>query len=120
MTQKIMGDRRRTLQWILAASTLAPLAATERVRAAQASVVRLIATCRRETAAASAAERGSLRFDGFQQLDMNTAMAGSRRAEGHTRAATAAQERATALLAGVPDPGNTLRDQINGCDQSSD
>lgn len=36
MTQDIMGDRRRTLQWILAASTLAPLSATERVRAAQA------------------------------------------------------------------------------------
>lgn len=90
------------------------------LRAAQASVVRLIATCRRETAAASAAERGSIRFDGYQQLDMNTAMAGSRRAEGHTRAATAAKERATALLAGVPDPGNTLRDQINGCDESSD
>lgn len=90
------------------------------LRAAQASVVRLIATCRRETAAASAAERGSIRFDGYQQLDMNTAMAGSRRAEGHTRAATAAKEHATALLAGVPDPGNTLRDQINGCDENSD
>ncbi|MBK6536198.1 MAG: hypothetical protein IPF99_43695 [Deltaproteobacteria bacterium] len=90
------------------------------LRAAQASVVRLIATCRRETATASAAERGSIRFDGYQQLDMNTAMAGSRRAEGHTRAATAAKEHATGLLAGVPDPGNTLRDQINGCDESSD
>jgi hypothetical protein len=78
------------------------------------------AICRRETAAASAAERGSLRFDGYQQLDMNTAMAGSRRAEGHTRAATAAKEHATALLAGVPDPGNTLRDQINGCDENPD
>ena len=51
---------------------------------------------------------------------MNTAMAGSRRAEEHTRAATAAKDHATALLAGVPDPGNALRDQINGCDQISD
>ena len=112
----------------LAATAAARAAALERritdraaaLRDAQAAVVRLIATCRRETAAASAAERNSIRFDGYQQLDMNTAMAGSRRAEGHTRAATAAKERATALLVGVPDPGNTLRDQINGCDQSSD
>jgi hypothetical protein len=87
------------------------------MRAAQASVVRLSPTCLRQTHAARAAGRNSMRFDIFLQVDMNLAMAGNRCAEAPDRAACNAKERASDLLAQIPDPGNILRNQNQRCDQ---
>jgi len=47
---------------------------------------------------------------------MNTLMAGGRRADAHHKRTKGAKDKATPLLAGVPDPGGVLKAQIEACD----
>lgn len=89
------------------------------LRRSQAEIVRLIQVCHREAQVAEDIQNGSFHFTGWGQdqgIDMNSALAGGREADRHRKTSTAAQSRATELLAGVEDPGGKLQERINGCD----
>jgi hypothetical protein len=86
--------------------------------AAQAQVKNLIATCRNSSAAAKNARNGSLRFDRFQELDMNSALEGSRQGDAYDKQVSAAKEKATELLKSVPDPDGKLAAALEKCDST--
>lgn len=88
------------------------------VKRAQGAVLRLVQQCRNEAVAAKHIhDQYPLRFNAFNEIDLNTALAGSREAEPHDKAVRAAKEKAEELLRKeVPDPDGTLAKQIEGCD----
>jgi len=89
------------------------------LRRAQAEVLRLIGVCRQEAKIAEEISREHLVFTRGNDIDLNLAMAGTRRADPHRRAANKAKERAEELLSEVPDPGGQLADKVRGCDDTT-
>lgn len=88
--------------------------------ATQAKVRKLIKTCQAQTAKEIRISRDSLVFNSNNQINMNRAMAGERRAEKHRRAAEKAKEKAEELLKSVPDPDGRLAEALEKCNESDD
>lgn len=85
---------------------------------AQAEVRRLIQVCRSNARSAAATRREGLRFNAFNQVDMNVAMDASRRADPLEKRATKAKEGAGNLLNAALDPDGQLKRQIETCDET--
>jgi hypothetical protein len=86
------------------------------LQAAQAQVRSLIATCQSNAASAKTAGSDSIVFNMFGQIDMNSAMAGSRRSDAYKKRADAAKEKATELVKTVPDTNGSLAEAVEKCD----
>jgi len=85
---------------------------------AQAKVRQLIASCKSNTRSAESAEESGLVFNRYNQLNMNAAIASSRKSEAFREKARAAKEKAEELLKTVPDPDGKLKEQVYRCDWS--
>ena len=89
---------------------------TDKLLRQQGEVRRLIKTCKRLTKAARDARDSGLHFNRYNQLNMNSAMAASRRGNKLAARAEAAKEEANALLADVPDSRGRLAAKVRECD----
>jgi hypothetical protein len=84
----------------------------------QSEVRKLIETCRNSSKGGRKARDAALRFNAANNIDMNAAMAGERRAATLEKKAKKAKEQATELINSVPDPGGTLKKELQACDQA--
>lgn len=85
---------------------------------AQTKVRQLIASCKSNARSAKIAEESGLVFNRYNQLNLNAAIASSRRSDAFRKKAEAAKEKAEELLKIVPDPDGKLREQVQKCDES--
>lgn len=85
---------------------------------AQSKVRRLIKICQSSARKAERISEGGLRFNAYNQIDMNQAMASERRAEPLRKKAQKAKEQAEELLETVPDPDGKLKALVEDCDET--
>ena len=91
----------------------------KRLAGAQKELRKLIAACRSYSKKARAMDGGGMRFVGPNQtMDLNLAMAHSRRQDAVSRKATVAKEKAEKLLKSDPDPDpdGSLAKEVDECD----
>jgi hypothetical protein len=86
----------------------------ERKRAST-KLLRLIATCANEKAEAQRVLDESLAFTPWNDVDLNSFVAGNRAAAPHLERAKAARSEALALLKRLPDPTGELRRALDAC-----
>jgi len=88
----------------------------KKLKKAQAKVRKLIRICKTATERARKAHSSGIRFNMYNQIDMNSALAASRRGEKHQERAKKAKKKASKLLKTVPDPDGKLAEKVGKCD----
>jgi len=83
---------------------------------AQSEVRRLISICQSNSRTAAGIHHRGLRFNAYNQMDMNLALDSAERAAVYEKRSTEAKEKAEELLKTVPDPDGSLMEKLRRCD----